>query len=341
MSQDTFTRNKALIANLREALYDIDAQALPDKLAELFAPECAVHLAHPLGELRGAGALYERAYAPLLQAIPDLERRDYIVIGSSAGDDHWVGCAGFYTGVFERPWLDIPPTRQIVTMRYAEFFRVEGERIVEMRALWDIPELMMQAGAWPMGPSLGRELLVPGPATQDGLVMGRGDRARSAESLRLVGDMLAGLGKYAEGGVEAMDLARYWHPKMMWYGPAGIGSGRRVSGFRHWHQKPFLAGMPDRRSLGRDVMFADGDYVGLFGWPALEATISRDGWLGIAPAGQHVTIRSLDFWRCEGERIRENWVLVDLLDLYHQLGVDVLARMRELTAARQLPPPSV
>jgi hypothetical protein len=28
--------------------------------------------------------------------------------------------------------------------------------------------------------------------------------------------------------------------------------------------------------------------------------------------------------------IRENWVLVDLLDVYNQLGVDVLARMREL-----------
>ena len=41
-------------------------------------------------------------------------------------------------------------------------------------------------------------------------------------------------------------------------------------------------------------------------------------------------MRSLDFWRVEGDLIRENWVLVDLLDVYSQLGVDVFARMREL-----------
>ena len=28
----------------------------------------------------------------------------------------------------------------------------------------------MQAGVWPMGPSLGREWHIPGPATQDGVM---------------------------------------------------------------------------------------------------------------------------------------------------------------------------
>ena len=45
---------------------------------------------------------------------------------------------------------------------------------------------------------------------------------------------------------------------------------------------------------------------------------------------------SLDFWRIENGLIRENWVLVDLLDMYHQIGVDVLARMRELTKCKNL-----
>ncbi|MEM8591657.1 MAG: polyketide cyclase, partial [Pseudomonadota bacterium] len=38
----------------------------------------------------------------------------------------------------------------------------------------------------------------------------------------------------------------------------------------------------------------------------------------------------LDFWRIENGLIRENWVLVDLIDLYQQLGIDVFARMEEL-----------
>jgi hypothetical protein len=32
--------------------------------------------------------------------------------------------------------------------------------------------------------------------------------------------------------------------------------------------------------------------------------------------------------------IRENWVLVDLLHVYHQIGVDVFARMREFNKVR-------
>jgi len=61
--------------------------------------------------------------------------------------------------------------------------------------------------------------------------------------------------------------------------------------------------------------------------------------MGIAAPNKEVTLRSLDFWRREvgGEHdglIRENWVLVDLLDLYAQIGVDVLARMREFNKAR-------
>ena len=63
-------------------------------------------------------------------------------------------------------------------------------------------------------------------------------------------------------------------------------------------------------------------------------TISHDGWLGIPPLGREITMRSLDFWRVEDGLIRENWVMVDLLDMYDQIGVDVFARMRELTKAR-------
>ena len=49
-------------------------------------------------------------------------------------------------------------------------------------------------------------------------------------------------------------------------------------------------------------------------------------------------MRSLDFWRVEDRLIRENWVLIDLLDIYRQLGVNVLDRMGEFNKARNLGP---
>jgi hypothetical protein len=94
--------------------------------------------------------------------------------------------------------------------------------------------------------------------------------------------------------------------------------------------------MPDRGGIPNvGAFFADGDYVGFTAWPGMRMTVTGDGWLGIAPSNQAITMRSLDFWRCENGLIRENWVLVDLLHVYKQIGVDVFARMRELTYGRR------
>ena len=264
-------------------------------------------------------------------AFPDLERRETIRIrGTSGLGAEWIGVCGYWCGTFHEPFLDIPPTRRMAHLRFHEFSRLEDGRVVEFQGLWDLPELMMQAGVWPMGPSLGREWHVPGPATQDGL----GPHAYDgAAALNVVNDMLVGLGRHADGGPEAMGLERYWHSAMSWYGPAGIGTTRGLDGFRRHHQIPFLNAMPDRvGDPAKGHLFGQGDYVGFTAWPGMKMTLTGDGWLGIASSGQALTMRSLDFWRVNPKTclIEENWVLVDLLHVWHQLGVDMLARMREL-----------
>ncbi|MFU1682420.1 ester cyclase [Phaeobacter piscinae] len=308
-------------------------------MTALFSAKAEIHLCHPLGDMTGPDALYRTAYAPLLRAMPDLERRDWIVMaGETAKGEQWLGAGGHYIGTFVAPWLDIPPTGHIGHMRYHEFYRISDGKIVEMQAIWDIPELIMQAGAWPMAPSLGREFFVPGPATQDGFVPGPWDRDRATASCDHIVDMLAHLTRHpAQGGPEVMQMERFWHPRFNWYGPAGIGTARGVSGFRNWHQIPFLNAMPDRGAKDETLdfhFFGDGDYAAVTGWPNMRQSLSADGWLGLPPTGQMIDLRSLDFWRLENGLIRENWVLVDLLDLYAQLGVDVMARLREFNKAR-------
>jgi predicted ester cyclase len=269
-------------------------------------------------------------YAGLATSVPDLERRDTIVISGKDKDGvAWVGCCGYYCGTFSEAWYGIRPTGHLVGMRFHEFFRIDGDKVVEVQAIWDIPHLMMQAGQWPMAPSLGLDWQVPGPATQDGL----GPHANS-DHTKLILDMLTAMSRHpSEGGPDVMEMDRFWHKNMSWYGPSGIGTCRGIEGFRNWHQIPFLKAMPDRGQNPKGTkahFFGEGNYVAVTGWPNMRQTITGDGWLGIAPSGQDVTLRSLDFWRVENGIIRENWVLVDLLDMFAQIGVDVLGRMRDL-----------
>ncbi|MEM7042994.1 MAG: ester cyclase [Pseudomonadota bacterium] len=336
---DFHTQNKVLVAPLRAAMYDFDEAGVRAALQALIAPDAVIHMAHPLGDLTGPEALYNTCYAPLLAAIPDLERRDWIVMGGrTEHDGDWIGCGGHYSGTFVAPWLDIPPTGHLAHMRFHEFYRFEDGRIIEIQALWDIPEVMMQANAWPMAPSLGREYHIPGPATLDGHVPGPWDVARAQTSCDLVVDMLTHMKRHpSKGGPEVMEMARFWHPKMNWYGPAGIGTGRGIAGFRNWHQIPFLNAMPDRGQYVDEItyhFFGDGDYTAVTGWPNMIQTVTDDGWMGIAPSGRRITMKSLDFWRIENGLIRENWVMVDILDVYRQLGVDVFARLSEFNKAR-------
>jgi predicted ester cyclase len=335
VTQNLRSANKSVIKQLSKALYDYDDKTVSQAIKSVFSPNAIIQLSYPFELLAGPEGLYKDVYKPLAHAIPDLERRETIVIAGSAEDDsNWVGCCGYYTGSFEKSWLDIPATGHQVSMRFHEFYRIENDVVVEMHAIWDIPEVMMQANAWPMAPSLGREWHVPAPATQDGLAV-ENDDVMANLSCKLVGDMCNSLGNYASDGAEAMQLEKYWHPRCSWYGPSGIGTGRGIKGFRNWHQIPFLNGMPNREGdVGKGYLFGDGNYVGFTAWPGMKMTISCDGWLGIAPANQQITMRSLDFWRCENGVIRENWVLVDILDVYHQIGVDVLARMKEFNKAR-------
>ncbi len=336
---DIHTQNKAALAPLRAAMDEFSPEAVKSALNDLIAPDAVVHMPCPLDDFVGPDAFYDGCYAPLLEAMPDLERRDWIVMAGVDGHGHkWVGCGGHYMGTFVAPWLDIPPTGHLTHMRFHEFYRFVDGRVVEIQTLWDIPEVMMQANAWPMAPSLGKEFCIPGPATLDGIVPGPWDETRAQGSCQHIVDMLDHMKRHpSQGGPEVMEMDRFWHPRMNWYGPAGIGTGRGIAGFRNWHQIPFLNGMPDRGQYVDEItyhFFGDGDYAAVTGWPNMIQTVTHDGWMGIAPSGKKITMKSLDFWRVKDGLIRENWVMVDMLDAYRQLGVDVLGRMREFNKVR-------
>jgi predicted ester cyclase len=297
--------------------------------------------------MAGIDAISHRVFEPLFDAFPDLERRDLIFVGGSHEGRNYLAAVGHYCGTFRRDWLTIPATGQVAYLRYGEVYEIRDGRIVQANALWDVLDLVRQAGFWPIAPSLGREGMWPGPITGDGIVLAPGNTEQSAASIAQTLAMhrtlleyndLAGTGR---DGLLAMPQKQHWHPKMMWYGPAGIGTTRGLSGFVDGHQLPFRIAFPrpggdveavnaerKRRGAGHYVRFGDGAYSVTGGWPSLYLVHSGGGFLGVPPTGRAVTMRVMDFYLHHEGLIRENWVPLDILDVLMQMGIDVIGRMQ-------------
>ena len=349
--ESTLAQMKTDVWRLLQRLPGPDAAAA---LREQMAPDASWFVSHPFNELVGPAAVAEQFYAPLQAAFPDLERRADLFFGGEwispppgavghappelRGEGWWVTTTGHYLGTFKQPWLGIPATGEPAALRFGEFYRWQQGpdgvgRITEARVLLDIVDLARQAGRRILPPSSGLEWLVPGPAPHDGLLLGPTDPAQGAQSMRLTLEMFTGLWRFDGKNLDSMDMPRYWHPNMMWYGPGGIGSMRGVGGFQRHHQAPFLHAFPDRGSphhlpRGHRARVADGPYVGSTGWPSVRGTFIGD-YLGVKATGKPINMRVMDWWRNDGTLLTENWVLIDLPHLMLQMDVDLLARLRD------------
>ena len=316
------------MADRRGMLLDA-LMAGPDAIRAVLAPDTVWHVAHPVNDLDGADAVAAGFLRPLHAALPGLMRRDELVLGNtsrvSAG--YWVATLGHYVGNFEAPLWGIQPHGKLVFLRCGEFYRLDDEgRVAEAFVLPDLLDLLRQTGRMPVPALLGTEMLFPGPATHDGVLPGH--PGRSDASAALVEAMLTDLraydpatfrsaGQTGEGG--------YWHRDMLWYGPGGVGANFTYAGFDRDHRVPFLTAFPDRVGGNHFARFGDGDFVCSGGWPSMTMT-HRGPYLGVPASGKALTLRVMDFWRVREGSIRENWVLLDLVELFAKIGVDLLGQ---------------
>jgi predicted ester cyclase len=300
----------------------------------LFAADLEWHGSHPINDGVGRDGWIAGALAPLKAAFLGLERRDDIVMAGMFRDRPWVCCTGHYAGTFAKPLFGIPATGHLAFLRYGEFYRLgDGGRATEVVTIWDVIGLMIAVGVSPLPPSAGVDLLSPGPRRHDGMTPDVVDAEAGAMSNARVEAMIAGLMQYDGRSLDSMGQERFWSPEMTWYGPGGIGSNRRLSGFQDFHQRPFLTAFPDRRGGNHKSRFGDGLYCASTGWPSIQATHAGP-YLGQPATGRRITMRVMDWWRREGDLLTENWVFIDLPDLFRQMGRDLFAEMRELTARR-------
>ncbi len=305
----------------------------------LMAPGFHWHVGHPINDMEGPDAFFDQYWGVLQAALPDVEYRPFVRVsgeydgvamdGDGAAGD-WVASTGYLVATFKAPLLGIPASGRSLYLRFGEIIRVEDGKIAEGYVIPDFIDAMLQAGVCPLRPSVGAPGLILPPISMDGL-----DTKRSADegevSLKLVRDMVDGLMRFDGRSLYSMDQEAFWHPDFMWFGPAGIGTARGLDGFRAHHQGPFLRGFPVRGVDRTKTLIAEGDYVATGGWPHMTGEHLGSGWLGLPPTGRKFTMRVMDWWRRDGDRLAENWVSIDIPHALDQMGLDVFAQMRELT----------
>ena len=356
IADDTLLANKPAVLSAMNAIAESSPSTLARHLAHIYHPDAHWRGSHPMNEMRGVEAIERTVWGPLLQSFPDLERRDTIVMAGTYDGRGYVGMVGHWVGSFRRDWNGIPATDQMIYLRYGEFHQMVDGKIVQSTVLVDVLDFIRQAGFWPIAPSLGAEGMWPGPISNDGVILTPQDPLESAASLKLTLDMQASLGAYDDTlhttpdarreGLLTMPQSQYWHPKMMWYGPSGIGSTRGLDGFVDYHQLPFRIAFPHGPSLPQPpgmgkhggshyVRIGDGRYSATSGWPSRHMMHQGGGWLGLPATGRAVTMRVMDFYLADQGLIRENWVPIDIIQVLLQLDVDVLARVRSQFGKRK------
>lgn len=342
MSSDVNQKNKTIVWEFWRTLETADSDQLSPILDAALNPNVVCHGPAPIGKLSGARSFAHDFWLPLKKSFPDSRRDTYLFFGGrSSGridgtDDGrmWVTGTGQFTGTFSEDFLSIPATGRRATLRWGEFCRLEEGRIVEIFFLLDLIDLMQQAGFQVLPPSRGQDGVYPPPAAGDGILLAPQDESESAYSLEHIRKFIfEGLNAFDQSDLESMGMADYFHPDVKWYGPGGIGACLSFTEFETLHQRPWLHAFPDRSVQDLDALIAEGAYSGGPGWAGVKAT-HTGAYLGCNATGSPVDINGLDWWKRDGEMYVENWVFVDMIHLFDQLGVDLFARMREQAADR-------
>lgn len=330
-----FQRIKSIVRDYFDAL----EAASPESVSEVLDRyTCDTYLwrgVYPFREQQSAGAAADVFWTPLKQSLTRMQRRQDIFIAgkNELGSAPWVMSMGNFMGLFDRDFLGIRATGKIVNLRYAEFNCVEDDRISQTGLFVDLIGLMAQAGAYPLPPSTGVYYNYPGPRDHDGLLFEDAPVSESERTLDLVNRMITDLSRLNESGSMGCPpevLERTWSKDMIWYGPAGIGASYTIPRYQMQHQLPFRNNLADKKFLGHACRFAEGRFACFFGWPNLSNT-PLGGWLGLPGGGTTSEMQVVDVYSRTGDKLSENWVLIDIPYWLKQQGLDVLDRTRAIS----------
>ena len=320
MTSESVQRNKQIVWEFWQKLNNSKASDLANVVRSYVHEDVSWHGPHPINDLNGIDALLSEFWQPLFHAVPDLQRTCEIFIGDHV---NWVGAIGYFSGTFANDWLGIPATADEITIRFGELSAVYDGKVGLTYIIPDVLDVIRQAGYQVLAPSHGREGMVTGPMTGDGVLLTQNDDEDDGWTLELAKIMCE----------KSTDPTHWDAERMRWYGPSGIGTCCGMEEYRANHARPYGHAFPRYGEVfgGQHVAeVSEGNYAGWVGWPSIR-TYHTGEYLGIPPSGKVAEWRLMDFYRREGNFLVENWVLIDMIHLGLQMGTDIFADLRRQT----------
>ncbi len=337
---DTNQRNKATARAYWEWADTAPVSALPDSASAHLYDGVVWRGFAPLDDTTGPDAMIAQFLRPLRAAFPDLRREIHIAMGGASngradgGPDgrHWVGGTGYLHGTQTADLWGIPARNRALRLRWGEFLEFDAEgRITKTEVLIDVIDWLEQIGLSPLPPSRGVPFVYPAPTGTNGQLWD--DQGDDTDLMAFARQFIfGGLNAFDQSDLKSMGMADYFHPNLKWYGPGGIGACLSFAEFEELHQRPWLQAFPDRKVADLGNLIAEGDFVGASSLPGVLLT-QTGPYLGHPASGKRAGVNGIDFWRYEDGQFTENWVFVDMIHLFAQFGIDLMARVRHMTGA--------
>lgn len=329
-----YQETKALVRAYFEAMEAATPQTVAGVLRDFTSEDYLWRGVYPFREQQGAQATADVFWSPLMASLSRMQRRQDIFIGGTneISGEQWVMSMGHFMGLFDADWMGIRATRKMINLRYAEFTCVENGKITKTGLFIDIIGMMQQAGVNPLPPQTGASFVYPGPRNHDGLLFDDAPEEEGVATLALVNQMVADLSALNDSGAMGCPpevLEQSWSKDMIWYGPGGIGATYTIPRYQEQHQLPFRNNLKDKKFNGHVCRFAEGNFACFFGWPNLSNT-PIGGFLGLPGGEIRADMQVVDVYYRDGNKLSENWVLIDIPYWLKQQGLDIFERTQKI-----------
>ena len=292
-------KNLELIHRMYEALNAQDLEAHH----EFWTEDMIWHGPPGFGDIHGVEGFKNDVLKPFYATFPDYHVANEIEVAN--GD--WVAATGILTGTPQDDWLGVPATGKPIVMRFSDFWRIENGRLAENWVMVDNLGVMQQLAdreAKPWSPNFKQ------------IHMTQAEPTSAQQNIDLVHRMIEPLNGH---DVEAHD--EFWTEDMLWRGPPGFGDIHGIAAFKKEVVQAFYTAFPDFHGV-IDIELADDHWVAATG--TVTGTHMGD-WFNLPATGKRIEMRYSDFWRIESGKLAENWVMIDHVDVFRQLGVDPMA----------------